>query len=202
MPKPRDDAADQAPDVHVVPLASVVPDEANARVHPEDNKNAIRRSLKRFGAGRSIVLDRDGIVRAGNGTVEAAREVGFDEVLVVKPKPGQLVAVQRDDWSATEATANAIVDNKSTDMGEFNNEILARQLSALREDGVEIEDVGFSKKELDRLLKAAKDDDEEPEGEDYEPKFELVVECADEPSMQALYDELTERDLKCRPMSL
>src|SRR3954469_25269728 len=73
------------PTVERVSIDSLHIDPANVRVHDERNKSTIRASLARFGAGRSIVLDRNNVVRAGNGTLEQARQAGFDEVLVVEP---------------------------------------------------------------------------------------------------------------------
>jgi ParB-like chromosome segregation protein Spo0J len=205
MSNPQDDRSDQPPDVEVIPIGRVIPDSANARIHPSNNQEAIRRSIKQFGAGRSIVLDREGVVRAGNGTVEAAKEVGIEQILVVRPKPGQLVAVQRDDWSATEATAYAIADNRSGDLARFDNDVLTKQLEALQADGMDIEDVGFTQKDLNKLLKdlgKAEAAAEEPEAEDYEAKFQLVIECQSEDQQQELFEELTGRDIKVRVLSL
>ena len=70
-------------------------DPDNAMDHPDENLDAIKASLERFGTGRSIVIDSNDVVRAGNGTVSAARAAGFKSVLVVEPKPDQLVAVKR-----------------------------------------------------------------------------------------------------------
>src|SRR4051812_32797320 len=89
------------PTVERVSIDSLHVDPANVRVHDERNKSTIRASLARFGAGRSIVLDRNNVVRAGNGTLEQARALGFEEVLVVEPKPNQLLAVKRSDWTDT-----------------------------------------------------------------------------------------------------
>src|SRR5271157_5885560 len=97
-------------EIQKITLDSVHQDPANVRLHPERNQAAIRSSLARFGPGRSIVLDGRNIVRAGNGTLEQAQAAGIDEILVVEPKPNQLVAVKRSDWSPSEATAYSIAD--------------------------------------------------------------------------------------------
>jgi len=59
--------------VERVPLDSVVPDPANARVHPQHNLEAIHGSLARFGQQKPIVIDQAGVIRAGNGTYVAAK---------------------------------------------------------------------------------------------------------------------------------
>jgi alkyl hydroperoxide reductase subunit AhpC len=54
------------------------PDPQNARLHPERNKDLIRQSLEEVGAGRSILVDGDGIIRAGNGVYEQAQALGAE----------------------------------------------------------------------------------------------------------------------------
>src|SRR5262249_46324156 len=56
-----------------VPIDSVHPDPANVRLHDERNLEAIKSSLARFGQQKPIVVDRQGVVRAGNGTHAAAK---------------------------------------------------------------------------------------------------------------------------------
>jgi hypothetical protein len=92
----------------IVPLSALTPDPANARKHPERNRQAIRGSLKRFGPGRSIVLDGKNVIRAGNGTVQEASEAGITEVVILDLEPHQIGAVRRKDWSETEATGYVI----------------------------------------------------------------------------------------------
>lgn len=135
----------------VVPLHDLTLDAANVRLHPERNQKAIEASLRQFGAGRSIVLDGDNVVRAGNGTIEAARALGFEEVLVVEPKPGQLVAVKRTDWSATEATAYTVADNRTAELADWSELELAKQLEAINSEGLLIS-TGFEEDELRAML--------------------------------------------------
>jgi hypothetical protein len=136
----------------VVPLSELVPDSANIRTHDERNRGAISGSLKQFGAARSIVVDGNGIVRAGNGTLEAARAAGIEKALVVDVDGDQLVVVRRRDWSPTEATAYAIADNRTGDLSTWNDDELARTLAALKEEEFPVESVGFTEAELQNLL--------------------------------------------------
>jgi len=144
--------------VKTVPIDAIHIDPGNVRVHPERNKATIRASLARFGAGRSIVLDGNNIVRAGNGTVEQARDAGYTEVLVVEPGPNQIVAVKRPDWSDSVGTAYSIADNTSTDQSEDDPARLAATLEALRNDGFDLAAMGHSSEGLDELLKSLADE--------------------------------------------
>ena len=51
-------------------------DKRNYRSHSKKNKQAIERSLIDCGAGRSIVIDSDGEIIAGNGVYEQAHAIG------------------------------------------------------------------------------------------------------------------------------
>jgi len=73
-------------------------DENNARKHSEVNIAAIAESLKQFGQRKPIVVTQDNRVIAGNGTLEAARFLGWEEIAVVRaPK----------DWSDDQLKAFA-----------------------------------------------------------------------------------------------
>ena len=59
--------------IETLPLSAVVPDPANVRQHDQRNLDAIRGSLARFGQQKPIVVDRNGVVRAGNGSEKYSR---------------------------------------------------------------------------------------------------------------------------------
>jgi hypothetical protein len=132
-------------------LDELVQDPANLRVHPEQNKKVIRGSVRRFGPARSIVIDQGGVIIAGNETANACAAEGLTEVLVVDPKPGQLVAVRRSDWSESEKTGYGIADNKTSDGVVWAPEI-GDALDSLKIDGFDLECLGFSDDELAKLL--------------------------------------------------
>jgi DNA modification methylase len=95
-------------------VADLVLDDKNANLGTERGQAMLTESLARFGAGRSILVDRDGRVIAGNKTVERARAAGMDELLLIPSDGRRLVAVQRTDLSLDdpEARALALADNR------------------------------------------------------------------------------------------
>ena len=107
--------------------------------------------MRRFGPARSIVIDQGGVIIAGNETANACAAEGLTEVLVVDPKPGQLVAVRRSDWSETEKMGYGIADNKTSDELVWAPEI-GDALDSLKLDGFDLECLGFSDDELAKLL--------------------------------------------------
>jgi hypothetical protein len=134
--------------VVVCSIDDVLIDQSNVREHDDRNISTIVGSLKQFGSGRSIVLDADNIVRAGNGTVQAARQAGFKEILVVEPRPDQLMAVRRSDWTPVEATGYSIVDNRSTDLSRYDLSGLTVKLEALKQSGLDGTKLGWSNEEM------------------------------------------------------
>ncbi len=142
------------PRVETIKIADLTPDPANVRRHTDRNKATVRSSLKRFGSGRSIVLDRDNCIVAGNQTIESAADLGMTEVVVIEVRPDQIVAVKRSDWTKTEATGYAIADNRSPELAEWDFQGLAGQLGALQLDGFDLEDLGWAPHESGPMLAA------------------------------------------------
>ncbi|TNF24087.1 MAG: DNA methylase [Deltaproteobacteria bacterium] len=125
-----------------VPLPDLHEDPANARKHPDVNLDAIKASLVRFGQRKPIVVRRAGmVVEAGNGTLAAARALGWSH----------LAAVIVDD-DATTATGFAIADNRTAELAEWDEEVLAALMSSLQVDGFDIDDLGFDEDALRDLL--------------------------------------------------
>jgi hypothetical protein len=117
-------------------------DPANARKHGEKNLASIVASLRRFGQQKPIVVDRNGIVRAGNGTLTAAAELGWDEIDVVVTG-----------LNGSDATAYAIADNRTAELAEWDDEVLAATLQGLlTDDEALLEAAGFSEDELAAML--------------------------------------------------
>jgi len=126
--------------VEFVPLSAIVPDPANVRLHDDRNLEAIRGSLSRFGQQKPIVVDTDGVIRAGNGTYAAAKALGWETIAVV-----------RTDLAGLEAAAFAIADNRTSDLSVFDNVALSTLLQSLHAEDA-LDGVGFDEKELNRLL--------------------------------------------------
>lgn len=128
--------------IESVPIAELSGDPANARKHGEKNHDAIVASLRRFGQQKPIVVDSSGVVRAGNGTLEAARSLGWETINVVCT-----------DLKGSEATAYAIADNRTAELAEWDDETLAATLQGLVTDDEELlAACGFDEDELAELL--------------------------------------------------
>jgi DNA modification methylase len=103
-------------------------DDKNANRGTERGQALLTESLARFGAGRSILVDRNGRVIAGNKTVARARAAGIDELVIVPSDGTRLIAVQRTDLdlSDPEARALALADNRVQELDlEWDPAVLA-----------------------------------------------------------------------------
>ena len=88
-------------------------DDKNFNKHTEYGMSLLEKSLRELGAGRSILLDKDNNIIAGNGIVEAAGSVGLEDVKIVETTGDEIVAVKRTDMTidSKEGREMALADN-------------------------------------------------------------------------------------------
>ncbi len=129
----------------------ITPDLRNANRGTERGRYMVEASLRETGAGRSIVLDKDGRIIAGNKTFEAASDIGLP-VRIVQTDGTELVAVQRTDLDLSDDTGAArklaYYDNRAGQVGlEWDASVLLGDLTA----GLDLSAM-FRQDELDELL--------------------------------------------------
>ncbi len=123
-------------------VSDLVADPANVRKHDSRNIEAIKGSLIRFGQQKPIVVDADGVVVAGNGTLAAARDLGWDKISTVCT-----------DLAGPDATAYAIADNRTGELAAWDEDALAQTLASLQNDDSIDELVsGFNEQEIENLI--------------------------------------------------
>lgn len=83
----------------VTTLDALTLDGRNFNRHTEQGMSLLEKSLRELGAGRSILVDKNNNIIAGNGIVEAAGKAGITRVRVVEVQGDELVAVKRTDMS-------------------------------------------------------------------------------------------------------
>lgn len=98
-------------------------DPKNYRIHGEKNKRLIQKSLVDCGAGRSILIDKEDCIIAGNGVYEQAQELGL-KVRVIESDGTELIAIKRTDLKTEDARrkALALADNYTSDTSVFDIE--------------------------------------------------------------------------------
>lgn len=123
-----------------VKLKDLVPDPKNTRVHDERNIQEIMTSLKQNGQYRDFVIQKsNSMIRVGNGMFEAMKRL--------KWKEGTAKVM---DLTDEEATALSIIDNRTSDLSTFDEDILKDVMEDLSGDFLKM--TGFSDEEIDILI--------------------------------------------------
>lgn len=117
----------------VRPIGWFKHDPKNARKHNKRNLKSIADSLREFGQQKPVVALDDGTVIAGNGTLDAAKSMGWDSLATV-------VFADKD-----KASAYAIADNRSAELAEWDHDVLAQTLKELSDQSVSLESLGFDR---------------------------------------------------------
>ncbi len=171
--------------IESAPISSLSPDPANARLHSPKNLDAIKASLRRFGQQKPIVVDARNIVRAGNGTLAAAIALGWTHINIV-----------RTDLISSDAAAYAIADNRTSDLSDWDEDALARQLDELRAEGMNLNDIGFDSREVRKLLEEADESHEELQTD----QWLVVVTCKDEADQTAFLQQMEKENRDCKAL--
>src|SRR5260221_8859925 len=122
---------------HPVRLIDLEPDPHNVNRGTDRGRAALERSLREYGAGRAVLIDRHGRIIAGNKTVEQAKRLNIP-LRVIKTDGQHLIAVQRDDLDLANdprAQALALADNR---VGELDLEWDVDMLKQLHADGLDL----------------------------------------------------------------
>lgn len=117
----------------VMRLEDLIPDPDNLRLHPEENLEMIRESLEEMGPARSITIDEDGTVWAGNGVLEAARSLGIKKVRRVVAAPDEIVAVEVRGKDLETKRRYAIRDNRTSELSGWDNQRIKQLVEAGRD---------------------------------------------------------------------
>jgi DNA modification methylase len=109
-------------------ISDLQSDHKNARKRTDRSATLIEESLKRYGAARSVVIDEDNRILAGNGTVDAAKRAGISKVRVIETDGDEIIAVKRTGLTEDQKIGLALADNRTSDLSEWDKEML-HQLS-------------------------------------------------------------------------
>lgn len=124
-------------------------DKRNYRIHDDENKKLIKKSLKENGTGRSILIDKEGEIIAGNGVYEQASKLKIP-VKVVETDGSELIAIKRTDLSTDDVRRKqlAVLDNSTSDSSTFDFDMLQEDfgVDVLNDLGI---DVDYEEAELE-----------------------------------------------------
>jgi hypothetical protein len=180
-------------------IKSLKQDPKNARKRTAQSKHLIEESLKRYGAARSIVIDETDRILAGNGTIDAATRSGINKVRIIETDGDEIIAVRRKGLSEEEKVGLALADNRTSDLSEWDAQMLA-QLSTEH-------DIlpWFSEDDISELLGKEDTDFDPDDPEDQSGKiddvFQIIVNCTSEEEQTTLLNRLLEENYECRALN-
>lgn len=193
-------------------IRDLCPDDANANAGTERGAGMLEHSFRTFGAGRSVLADKNGKLIAGNKSVETAVSIGMDDVIVVQSDGTKLVVVQRTDLDLdtdAEARGLAISDNRT---GEVNLNWDGDVLEQLGE-AVDLSQFWFGE-ELHRVLDGKENGATAttstganlpnesknlvPKDDRYKEQYGVIVICEDEGHQKDVYSKLQAQGHECR----
>lgn len=131
-----------------VNIEELVQDQHNFNKGTEEGARLMEKSFTELGAGRSILIDKDGHIIAGNKSQKAAMAAGIKKVRVIESDGTELIAVKRTDISidSKEGRELALADNLTTQVNlAWDNVELA---SVAAEQGIDLPDWGLDPKDL------------------------------------------------------
>jgi hypothetical protein len=131
-------------------LKELTPDPKNRRRHTSRNVDMITEAIESVGTGRSIVIDEDGVVLAGNATVKAAGLAGLTKLKIVEADGDEVIAVRRRGLTSEQKRDLAIYDNRTAELAEWDVEQLVEDVDA----GLDLE-AFFEPVELDEIRASA-----------------------------------------------
>lgn len=140
-------------------LKDYKPDPTNANKGTERGQYMLENSLHKYGAGRSVLADKNGYLIAGNKTLEVAGQIGIDDVIEVETDGTKLVVVKRTDLDLLSeddkrARELAYADNRA---GEVSLEWDAEQVLADLNAGIDLSLFWFEN-ELENLMQPNNDE--------------------------------------------
>ena len=114
-------------------------------MRPIAGNDLISQSLNELGAGRSIAIDNENNIIAGNQTFAEARKLGMP-IRIIETDGGELIAVKRIDLGTQDVKRKqlAVIDNKATDLSEFDVELIEQDWEDLQMEDFDLDIEDFN----------------------------------------------------------
>ena len=173
-------------EIEYLPIGELTPYSGNAKKHPAEQIEQIKRSIEEFGFNDPIaVWGEKNIIVEGHGRLIAAQEMGIEAVPIIR----------LDELTDTQRRAYTLAHNKLTMNSDFNLDILQMELEDLSD--IDMKEFGFDIAAFD-----VSDETDDEKEKTWQENISVVVECEDENAAQELYDRLTNEGYTCKVSTL
>lgn len=160
-----------------VDINVLIPYEKNPRKN-EKSVDLVATSISEYGFKQPIVIDKDNVVVAGHTRLLAAKKLGLKEVPVIKAS----------DLTKAQVKGYRLMDNKSSDFSEWDEDLLNQELKELKEQGFDITTAGFEEEEYNHLNFEEIGHKDKEDVKDNEPTMKIIFKNKDD--FKLLEDDL------------
>ena len=170
-------------EVEYISIDDIKTYENNAKLHPAEQIEQIKKSIQEFGFNDPIAIDENNVIIEGHGRYIACNELGIKEVPIIR----------LEGLDEEHKKAYMLVHNKLTMNSDFDIELLSYELDDI---SIDMSDYGFD----------MEIEEEEPERKDLSDKiaetYEVIIELDNEMDQEELFDRLQQEGYKCRILTL
>lgn len=173
--------------IEQIDISKITVYENNAKLHPAEQIEQIKKSIEEFGNNDPIAIDENNMIIEGHGRYYALKELGYKEVPVIRLSH----------LDEEKKKAYILVHNKLTMNSDFDFDTLQEELNNIELD---MEQFGFSNFDIDMNF------EEEKERKDLSntefEKYEVIISCNNEFELEETYNKLLEEGYECRISTL
>lgn len=170
--------------IEYVKPSELVPYENNAKLHPAEQIEQIKESIKDFGFNDPIAVWKDNEIIEGHGRLIASIELGLDEVPIIR----------LDNLTDDERKAYTLVHNKLTMNSDFDIGLLNLELDDI--------DIDMSKFGFESVFDEEFEQESEIKEATYSEKISVVIDCENDEEAERIFNELTEEGYECHISTL
>lgn len=168
--------------VEYVPITEIKPYRRNAKLHPQEQIEQIKNSMKEFGNIDPIGVWHDEIVE-GHGRYEALKQMGAKEIPIIR----------LDDLTDEQRRAYSLTHNKLTMNSDFDLALLDTELAEI--ETIDMTLLGFDEEET----KPGTSESKEVEIND---DYCIMIECETEEELEETFEKLQSEGYKCKISTL
>lgn len=167
--------------IEKINISEITEYENNAKLHPREQIEQIKRSIQEFGNNDPIAIDENNVIIEGHGRFIALKELGYEDVEIIRLSH----------MTNEQKKAYILTHNKLTMNSGFDVDILKIELDDIVD--IDMTNFGF---EIPREMDF--DTNKNTDFKEIQDESVLIVEADTEYELEELYNEFQERGIKCR----
>jgi len=174
-------------EVTYVATTDLIPYANNPRTHSDQQVAQVAASIQEFGFNNPILIDEHNSIIAGHGRLAAAQKLNMNIV----------PTILLEGLSEAQRKAYVIADNKLTENGGWDYDLLAVEIDRLKELDIDVNLTGFEPKEVNTIL------GEEIEKHVSDPKVdffenEMIMKFSSEKQLEKWYEMAEKEGIECK----